>query len=360
MPKTITTEKVSYNHPDKIADSICDFVLGKMHNEDKLAKSSINALLYETPKAFNLILTGKIESNADPLDVISKDDICTFLNKRFNVNNEIKIFDHIDYEYRNDENIKKEGGYVMGFASNETNEHKALINDYAEKIQSGVSSVIENNNPILKTTVSLKKDGDDIKITNVDIDIKFYYVMNTPKKTIIDKVNGTINDEHKDESTNINIKMSTYALLDNGVSGRKLSSDMYGPCVPDNGGSPFGKDMSELDRGGKYLARYIAVNVVDIGKFDKAEVYLSYSQSQWEPTSIYIKVYMFGHSEVVFELPDYFYDNIRNIFPVDRRNMYDYFNEDRVIYDLSCSDQFSSKFLWERTDKSDELKNIKF
>ena len=47
-----------------------------------------------------------------------------------------------------------------------------------------------------------------------------------------------------------------------GSQGRKLMVDSYGPFVPHGGGAFSGKDATKVDRGGAYMARYIAKNIV--------------------------------------------------------------------------------------------------
>lgn len=50
---------------------------------------------------------------------------------------------------------------------------------------------------------------------------------------------------------------------DTGVTGRKLAVDNYGPQVPIGGGAFSGKDPSKVDRSGAYMARWLAVKVLE-------------------------------------------------------------------------------------------------
>ena len=70
-----------------------------------------------------------------------------------------------------------------------------------------------------------------------------------------------------DEDTRILINPSGRFVLggpdaDTGLTGRKLMVDSYGPFVPHGGGAFSGKDATKVDRGGAYMARYIAKNIV--------------------------------------------------------------------------------------------------
>jgi S-adenosylmethionine synthetase len=52
---------------------------------------------------------------------------------------------------------------------------------------------------------------------------------------------------------------------DNGLSGKKLVVDAYGPRVPIGGGALSGKDFFKADRAGAVLARRLAKSVVVTG-----------------------------------------------------------------------------------------------
>ena len=52
---------------------------------------------------------------------------------------------------------------------------------------------------------------------------------------------------------------------DNGLSGKKLVVDAYGPHISIGGGAWSGKDPHKIDRVGGLLARYLALYAVRIG-----------------------------------------------------------------------------------------------
>jgi S-adenosylmethionine synthetase len=59
---------------------------------------------------------------------------------------------------------------------------------------------------------------------------------------------------------------------DNGLSGKKLVVDAYGPRVPIGGGALSGKDFFKVDRAGALHARRIAKTIVTTGAADEALV----------------------------------------------------------------------------------------
>lgn len=59
---------------------------------------------------------------------------------------------------------------------------------------------------------------------------------------------------------------------DNGLSGKKLLLDYYGPRVPMGGGALSGKDLKKPDRAGAYIARALALALVKAGAADEVLV----------------------------------------------------------------------------------------
>ena len=63
---------------------------------------------------------------------------------------------------------------------------------------------------------------------------------------------------------------------DNGLSGKKLVMDAYGPRVPIGGGAWSGKDFFKADRAGGLHARRIAKHLVRMGLAKEATVVLAW------------------------------------------------------------------------------------
>ena len=64
---------------------------------------------------------------------------------------------------------------------------------------------------------------------------------------------------------------------DNGLSGKKLVMDAYGPRVPIGGGAWSGKDFHKADRAGGLLARRLAKLIVGTGQVQEATVTIAYA-----------------------------------------------------------------------------------
>jgi len=64
---------------------------------------------------------------------------------------------------------------------------------------------------------------------------------------------------------------------DTGLTGRKLAVDNYGPAVPIGGGAFSGKDATKVDRSAAYMARRIAVDLLNRNRAKEVIVKLAYS-----------------------------------------------------------------------------------
>jgi S-adenosylmethionine synthetase len=77
---------------------------------------------------------------------------------------------------------------------------------------------------------------------------------------------------------------------DNGLSGKKLAVDFYGPTVPLGGGAMCGKDPHKVDRVGALRARQIAVRLAQAAAVRDATVWLSWLPGLEAPDSVIAEV----------------------------------------------------------------------
>jgi S-adenosylmethionine synthetase len=77
---------------------------------------------------------------------------------------------------------------------------------------------------------------------------------------------------------------------DNGLSGKKLVVDHYGPGVPIGGGALCGKDPHKVDRVGALRARQVAVRLVQSTGAQEALVYLGYLPGLSTPSILTARV----------------------------------------------------------------------
>jgi S-adenosylmethionine synthetase len=77
---------------------------------------------------------------------------------------------------------------------------------------------------------------------------------------------------------------------DNGLSGKKLVVDHYGPGVPIGGGALCGKDPHKVDRAGALAARQLAVRLVAGGHGRSATVWLGWFPGRETPDVVAARV----------------------------------------------------------------------
>jgi len=144
-------------------------------------------------------------------------------------------------------------------------------------------------------------------------------------------------------------------VADSGLTGRKLLVDTYGGMARHGGGSFSGKDPTKVDRSASYAARYVAKNIVAAGLARRIEVQVAYAIGVAHPLDISIDTFGTGKvsDEIILKL-------IQKHFDFRPGAVIDQLELRRPIYqDTACYGHFGREDLdlpWERTDKSDELR----
>ena len=177
-------------------------------------------------------------------------------------------------------------------------------------------------------------------------------------------ITPVIPDNLFDKSTRVLINPSGKFVIggphgDAGLTGRKILVDTYGGVARHGGGAFSGKDPTKVDRSAAYAARYVAKNIVAAKIADRCEVQVSYAIGVSSPISISVETFGTGH------IPD---DNIVQL--VDKH--FD-LRPGAIIRDLNLREPIYQKtaayghfgrldieFPWERTDKSEILKQEAF
>jgi S-adenosylmethionine synthetase len=296
---TKTAEFVSEKHPDKICDFIADSILDAYLAEDKESRVAV-----EVMGGHKLItINGEVTSNAKP-------DIEKLVQKIVGI--DYKIISNIVAQSPEigrgvDAGGAGDQGIMKGYATNETPEflplEYVLARDLCKKIYEvypfdGKTQVtIESSCPAYFPAGNLsgtavpanfsarppaKGPGENMPGSNFII------------KTVVVSFQNTKNDELLKLVKEI-IKSEEYLInpagewtqggfdADTGLSGRKLIIDNYGPEVPIGGGSFSGKDYTKVDRSGAYMARRIAVELLEKRKAKEVYTKLAYAIGKSEP-----------------------------------------------------------------------------
>jgi S-adenosylmethionine synthetase len=142
---------------------------------------------------------------------------------------------------------------------------------------------------------------------------------------------------------------------DAGLTGRKIIVDTYGGMARHGGGAFSGKDPSKVDRSAAYAARHVAKNVVAAGLADRCEVQVAYAIGVAHPVSVMVET--FGTEKIgrgqIQQLIDEHFDLRPGAFR-------DALNLHRPIYQKTAAyghfGREDHDFTWERTDKSQQLR----
>lgn len=311
--KTITSEYVSYAHPDKIADAISDAILDEFLKQDSNAKTGIETLVKDNI----VVLGGEVSSTA----TVNYEEVVrnVFKNLPFSKEhhlapNEIKIINLIGKQSTEIHNGVDKGkgiigagdqGFMVGYASNETDAYMPLGHYLAKKICQYIASLTPLYGPDTKSQVTVEYDEDNTprvkhilistmhqnSLDNCRNDITRYIINNEVN------ISQYIFDNYIKNNNDLVIDVNPCGewrtggpVSDCGVTGRKIVVDAYGGYCNVGGGAFSGKDLTKVDRSAAYMCRYLAKNIVATGICNTAKVELSYMIAIPEPSAINIEL----------------------------------------------------------------------
>lgn len=389
--KVITSEFVSYGHPDKIADTIADALLDAYLVEDKNTRAGIEVMVKDNV----VVLGGEVSSNA----VINYDKIVrnVFRALRFPSNHhlapeEIKIINLIGKQSQEiHQGVDKcedvigagDQGFVVGFASDDTDVFMPLGHYLAKCICQWVASQRDLGlGPDTKSQVIVERDDETCVNT-----VKYILVSTMHTETVdINKVREIVKtaictneigipeqvfNKYLKDNNEIEITVNPCGtwnmggpVSDCGITGRKLVVDQYGGYSNIGGGNLSGKDYTKVDRSGAYMARYIAKNIVASGIAKTAKVELSYVIGKPEPSSVNIELTGTNDNIDVNILKKWVINNI-DLTPYGIMQRFDYayprngFIETTGCYGITIhSDDFKKYYPWEKIDIATDIKSL--
>lgn len=257
-----TAEFVSPMHPDKICDFIADSILDAYLENDKNSRTAIEVMGGHKVVTIN----GEVTSNSKP-------DIQAIVKSI--VGNDFKVIINIVLQSREiaqgvDTGGAGDQGIMKGYATSETDNFLPLEYTLARNLCQKVFEVYPYDG---KTQVTIEEG----KVAVVVVSFQ-----NTKNDILLPLVKSIIvADEYLINPAGEWIQGGFDA--DTGLSGRKLIVDNYGPEVTIGGGSFSGKDYTKVDRSGAYMARKIAVELLQKHNAKKVETKLAYAIGKAEP-----------------------------------------------------------------------------
>ena len=375
-----TSESVGAGHPDKVCDKVSDAVL-----DDVLRQDPKGRVACETFITLGLIIVGGEITTKAYVDVPS---IVKRVVKDIGYNDPKYGFDYKNCGILNgihsqspdisqgvDTGGAGDQGIMIGYANNQTEELMPMPITLAHKLikktnEARTSGLLSYLGPDCKSQVTVEYvNGKPARVDAVVIACQHTEdvldktgkhmsenAKKQMKKEIIDPIIGKMADSKTKYFINATGKFVIGGpASDTGMTGRKIIVDTYGGWAQHGGGAFSGKDPTKVDRSATYMARHIAKNIVAAKLADECLVELSYCIGVADPISIMVDTHNTG------EISDERLEKIvRDVFPLTPRGIIDYLKLRRPIYcKTAAGGHFGRKeadFLWEKTNKVDELR----
>jgi len=316
-----TSESVSEGHPDKVCDTIADFILDAHLQEDRGARVACEVLC----KSDVVVLAGEITSLASvDHEAVARAAIrhvgYTDRSEAFHADG-VRVIQHLTTQSPNisrgvDVDTRAGGeqgagdqGIMFGYATSETPERMPLPIMLAHRLARGLAEDRRAARrpwlrPDAKTQVSVRyEDGEPPAVT--DVLVSTMHARGTDQGAIreyvatdlVPRVIGAYADG------NVRVLVNPTGLFeqggpsaDCGVTGRKIIVDTYGGAARHGGGAFSGKDPSKVDRSGAYFCRFVARRLVESGLARRAEIQVAYAIGVAKPVSVHVETFGTGDS----------------------------------------------------------------
>ena len=266
-----TAECVSPMHPDKMCDRISDTLLDIHLTHDPNSRVAIetcggNGLVYVTGEVTSEYKITNQEIESVVKDITTDDSLKVITN----INTQSpEIAQGVDTGGAGDQ------GIMIGYACNENDEY--LPDEYflSRELNKHIFKIFPNDG---KTQVTM--NGNSLRVV-----VSF---CKAPSEELIKLTREYFEDFHQYHIEELNCNPAGDWNIggftaDAGLTGRKLAVDNYGPRVPLGGGAFSGKDSTKVDRSAAYMARRIAVDILEERTAQEVMVQLAYAIGYNEP-----------------------------------------------------------------------------
>lgn len=273
-----TAESVTPNHPDKICDRISDAILDACLEQDPMSRCAI-----ETMGGHGIItITGELTTKAyvNIHDIVKK-----IVGDKYGIQTNIvkqspEIAQGVDNEGAGDQ------GIMVGYACDD---NEMMIPQELFLARWLCKYIYELYPYDGKTQVTIDDDGAVISVV-----ASFQHAEG---ENLAQLVTLWMDENGIGHHSNVKIHANPAGdwkiggfEADTGLTGRKLIVDNYGPGVPIGGGCFSGKDATKVDRSAAYMARYLAVQLLNTKIYSEVIVQLAYAIGVAQPIMAVAKV----------------------------------------------------------------------
>ena len=384
-----SSESVGEGHPDKVCDTISDYVLDAC-----LAQDPRSRVACETYAKCNLVVVGgeittkaKLDFNAiarqaiRDIGYVNDDDVfhadkVLIMNAITSQSPDIK--QGVDAAAAEGKETAEQGagdqGLMFGYACNETPELMPAPIMYAHQLGRALTKIRKSGRvkwlrPDAKSQVSVRYVNDQpVEIINVVISTQHADKLDGREVTheqikdfcIEEVIKKTLPKNLLTRNTTFLINPTGRFVVggpqgDTGLTGRKIIVDSYGGMGRHGGGALSGKDPSKVDRSAAYMGRYVAKNIVAAGLATSAEIQFAYAIGHPDPVSVCVNT--FGTGVVSDEAIEKAVCEVFSFKPAAIVKQLDLL---RPIYAKTTNYGHFGKtdpdITWERADKTEELK----
>jgi S-adenosylmethionine synthetase len=381
-----SSESVGEGHPDKVCDTISDYVLDACLAQDRYSRVAC-----ETYAKCNLVVVGGEITTKARLDFSAvarqairdigythEDDV--FHADKVLIMNAITsqspdIAQGVDARAAEGKEKAEQGagdqGLMFGYACNETPELMPAPIMYAHQLGRELTRIRKTGKvkwlrPDAKSQVSVQYENDQpVRITHVVIstqhsdDVKHRTIQEFCIEEVIRK---TLPKRLLDRNTKFLINPTGRFVVggpqgDTGLTGRKIIVDSYGGMGRHGGGAFSGKDPSKVDRSAAYMGRYVAKNIVAAGLASSAEIQFAYAIGYPDPVSVCVNTFGTAVEGITDERIEKAVGEVFSFKPADIIRQ---LNLLRPIYAKTTNYGHFGKddpdITWERTNKVRDLK----
>ncbi len=257
-----TCEFVSPKHPDKVCDIIADSLLDAFIAKDPESRVALEIMGGHGRVTVSGEVTSTAKVDIDPI-------VHNLVGKAYEITKTISLQSPF-IKQGVDTGGAGDQGIMVGYATRETESRMPLEYELARRLCQALYQKYPTDG---KVQVTL--DGNRVLV----VVASFQNAKTEEAKAILQ---GLVKADEYLVNPAGDWELGGFDA-DSGLSGRKIVVDAYGPEIPVGGGSFSGKDPSKVDRSGAYMARKIAVGLLESMKADTVLVKVAYAIGKAEP-----------------------------------------------------------------------------